>query len=133
MTKTLLSSIGKRLQKPEALREVTLETLKDENNFLPITETHIGIEAMTLLNDLLGSNDSGTTISKSQHKTFLKAAGKFYKSSIEYVITKMDVNNELWQHAVWIEFFNGKNALWSYVNYFVKKYSELLSFSELVL
>ena len=42
----------------------------------------------------------------------------------------MDVKNEFWQHATWIDFFKRKDAQWSDVIFFVKKYSDLLNFSE---
>ena len=42
----------------------------------------------------------------------------------------MDLKHDFWIHAVWINFFNRKNAHWDDVNYFVERYESILNFDE---
>ena len=129
MTKSLIEKIGKGFLKLDVVQNITIETLEDEENYLPLSEVHIGLKPITILADLLEGID-GEPISKTQHEKFLKACQGFYKSSLGYAMKKMDVNNEFWEHAMWINFFDRKEAKWSDVTYFVTKYKQLLNFTE---
>ena len=129
MTKSLIEKIVKRFLKLDVVQNITNKTLEDEENYLPLSEVHIWLKPITILADLLEGID-GEPISKTQHEKLLKACQGFYKSSLGYVMKKMDVNNEFWEHAMWINFFDRKKAKWSDVTYFVTKYKQLLNFTE---
>ena len=130
MTKDLIQKIAKRFLKLEVISDLTLESLKDEDNYLPLSEVHIGLKCITILADLREGRD-GDHISQKTHDDFLKACRSFYKASLDYVMRKMDSNNEFWQHATWIDFFRRKDAQWSHVKYFVTKYEKILNFTEI--
>ena len=124
-----MQKIAKRFLKLKALLELSLKTLDDEENYLPLPELHVGLQCIVILADLREGRD-GDYISKKQHDDFLTACQAFYKASLEYVITKMDTNNEFWKHATWIDFFKRKDAKWSDLKYFIAKYKTILNFTE---
>ena len=38
-------------------------------------------------------------------------AEAFYKESLEYVLTKMDMSDSLWSHVCWVDFSTRKTRL----------------------
>ena len=81
---------------------ILLDTLENEDNFLPLSEANIGLSAMMKLFDLY---EEGSITNEDKLKVF-KAAQAFYKSSLEYVLNKIAFNEDFWIHAIWINFFN---------------------------
>ena len=69
-------------------------------------------------------------ITQTQYNTCLRDAQAFYKESLEYVLTKMDMSKSLWSHAYWVDFFNRENSSWSDVEYFVNSFSSILQFDK---
>ena len=57
-------------------------------------------------------------------------AEAFYKESLEYVLTKMDMSDSLWSHVCWVDFFNKENSSWSDVEYFLNSFSSILQFGK---
>ena len=41
-----------------------------------------------------------------QYNTCLRGAEVFYKESLEYVLTKIDMSKSLWSLVCWLDFFN---------------------------
>ena len=126
MTKGLARKIASRFLQPECLDNVSLEILENKDNFLPLTETHVGFSTMMTLRRLYEEG----LISKHDKFKQLEAAQAFYQSSLEYVLKKMAFKDEFWIHAVWINFSNRKSAKWDSVNYFLTKYCDLLNMNE---
>ena len=57
-------------------------------------------------------------------------AEAFYKESLEYALTKMDMSDSLWSHVCWVDFFNKENSSWSDVEYFLNSFSSILQFGK---
>jgi hypothetical protein len=74
----------------------------------------IGLTTKTKLNRLLHKGD----ISKSQWKKCLEGCVAFYTDSLKYVLRSMNLTGSLWEHAVWINFFERHAAKWSDVEHF---------------
>ena len=125
LTKELCRKVAMRFLRPEILKSLTVENVKNEDNYLPISEMHVGLLTLSTLNKL--TNDG--SITQSQRKKLLTAAQAFYRESLVYVLEKMDANNEFWMHAVWVNFLKRNEASWEDVNYFIVKYHSLLGLS----
>lgn len=69
-------------------RDLTMETLKNEKNYLPFSKCDIGLKPITILVDLQ-EGINGEAITKSQHVPFFKGCQAFYNSSVVYVMMKM--------------------------------------------
>ena len=69
-------------------------------------------------------------MTQTQYNVCLQGAQAFYKASLEYVLTKMDMSELLWSHTYWVDFFNQENSSWSDVEYFVNSFSSILQFDK---
>ena len=127
MTQELIKKIAMRIMKHEVIRQgITLESLADEENYLPIKDVYVGLTTKKLLQRKFENGE----ITQKQHDTCLLGAQSFYRTSLEYVLTKMDMRETLWSHAVWINFFRREESSWSNVEYFVHNFKSLLQFDD---
>lgn len=129
VTKALIRKIASRFLASECYEGdniVSEETIDDANNYLPLDEVFIGFSTRQKIRKLFNEGD----IDKNEYNVIPKAAIAFYRESLRYVITKMDMSHSFWQRAVWVDFFNRKNALWSDVEYFIDQYSDILNFDD---
>ena len=127
VTKDLVRRLAMRILTPQAITNgVTLETLQDSTCYLPLEKVFCGFSTKMLMDKMLREGD----ITQVQYDTCLRGAQAFYKGSLEYVLTKMDVSDSLWAHACWIDIFNRENASWSDVEYFVNNFSSILQFDD---
>ena len=116
ITQDLIKRISMRFLTPESIRQgVTLEILDDNENYLPLEKVFLALTTKKLLNKLFNDGD----ITKQEYDTCLRGAQSFYKSSLEYILKKMDMTETLWAHAVFVDFFKKESASWSDVEYFV--------------
>ena len=83
-TKQPTRKITSRLLKSDCLRNISLETLEDEDNFLPLPEIHTGYSATVKLVDLYEEG----VITEDQKVEVFEAAQTFYKRSLEYILKK---------------------------------------------
>jgi len=126
MTDALARKIGMRILTPDALDEITIKTIEDEENYLPLSNVFVGMCTRNTLRKLLNEG----IIADAQYNLMLKAAQEFYKESLKYVLKKMDNSEGFWKHAFWIDFFHRNKANWEDVHYFTEMYKDVLSFSE---
>ena len=49
---------------------------------------------------------------------------------MKYVLKSMNLSGSLWEHAIWIDFFERKKANWSNVEIFCEKFNATLKFDE---
>ena len=75
---------------------------------------------------MLGEGD----IAQTQYNTCLRETQPFFKESLEYVLTNMDMSESLWSHACWVDFFYRGNSSWSDIEYFVDSFSSILQFDK---
>ena len=94
--------------------------------YLPLEKVFCGFSTKSLLDRMLGEGD----IAQTQYNTCLRGAQPFFKESLEYVLTKMDMSESLWSHACWVDFFYRENSSWSDVEYFVNSFSSILQFDK---
>ena len=82
--------------------------LEYENNYLPLNEVFVGFNTKQMLKKLF--NDGSTD--QNEYCKVLNAAVAFYKESMRYLLTKMDMSCSFWQHVTWIDFFCRNKANW---------------------
>lgn len=95
--------------KQEIIHSLSLASIENEANYLPLLEVHIGLKCSTVLADLREGRDE-QYISKQEHDKFITACQSFYRASLDYVMKKMVVDNDFWIHATWVDFFRRKDA-----------------------
>ena len=124
----LAKKVASRFLKPDILQEkgITVDLLDDTANYVPLSEIFIGLTTKTTLNKLLNEGD----ISQSQWEKCIKGCIAFYRDSLKYILRSMNLTGSLWEHAVWINFFDRQNANWSDVEHFCGKFNATLKFSE---
>lgn len=124
----LAKKVASRFIKPDILRkeEITADLLVNSGNYLPLSEVFIGLTTKTKLNKLLNEGD----ISQSQWEKCIEGCIAFYRDSLKYIIKSMNLNGSLWEHAVWINFFERHTANWSNIEYFCGKFNAVLRFDE---
>ena len=81
--------------------QVTIDTLKYEDNYLSLNEVFVGFNTKQMLKKLF--NDD--SIDQNEYDKVLKAAVTFYKECLRYLLTQMNMSCSFWQHAAWIDFF----------------------------
>ena len=106
--------------------QVTIDILEHEDNYLPLNEIFVGFNTKQMLKKLF--NDG--SIDQNKYDKVLKAAVAFYKESLRFLLTKMDMSCSFWQHATWIDFFCRNKANWSNVEYFLLNFSNILQFDD---
>ena len=112
MTDALACKSGMRFLTPDVLDEITIKTIEDEENYLPLSNVFVGMCTCKTLRKLL----NGGIIADAQYNLMLKAAQDFYKDSLKYVLKKMDTSEGFWKHAVWIDFFHRNKANWEVIS-----------------
>lgn len=85
----------------DKLRE---DTTDDNNNCLRYERIFLGFMAKKLLQQKFNEGD----ITLTQRDKFITAAIAFYKESLRYVLTKMNVENTFCDMAKWIDFSKTK-------------------------
>lgn len=85
----------------DKLRE---DTIDDNNNYLRYERIFLGFMAKRLLQQKFNEGD----ITLTQRDKFITAAIAFYKESLRYVLTKMNVENTFCDMAKWIDFSKTK-------------------------
>ena len=112
---------------PQAIKNgISLESLNDSTSYLPLEKVFCSFSTKQLMDKMLREGD----ITQTQYNTCLRGAQAFYKESLEYVFTKMDMSVSLWSHACRVDFFNKENSSWSDVQYFVNSFSSILQFDK---
>ena len=96
------------------------------STYLLLVKVYCGFSTKSLLDRMLGEGD----IAQTQYNTCLRGAQPFFKESLEYVLTKMDMSESFWSHACWVDFFYRENSSWSDVEYFVNSFSSILQFDK---
>ena len=86
MTDAFAHKIGMRFLTPDVLDEITIKTIEDEENYLPLSNVFVGMCTCNTLRKLLNEG----IIADAQYNVMLKAAQEFYKESLMYVLKKMD-------------------------------------------
>ena len=87
LTKDLIQNIIKRFLKLNIILDLTMETLENKENYLPLSEVYIELKPKTISVDLQ-KGIKGETIIKSHHNNFLKACQTFFKPIFVYVMIK---------------------------------------------
>ena len=100
--------------------------LEYENNYLPLNEVFVGFNTKQMLKKLF--NDGSTD--QNEYGKVLNAAVAFYKESMRYLLTKMDMSCSFWQHVTWIDFFCRNKANWYDIEYFLLNFSNILQFDD---
>ena len=95
-------------------------------SYLPLEKVFCDFSTKSLLDRMLGEGD----IAQTQYNTCLRGAQPFFKESLEYVLTKMDMSESLWSPAYWVDFFYRENSSWSDIEYFVDSFSSILQFDK---
>ena len=128
MTRELTGKLAMRFMIPDSFRgkDITVEIIDDSDNYLPLDEVFIGFTTKQMLKKLFNDGD----IDKLQHDNVLRASVAFYRESLRYVLTKMDMNNTFWLHAVWVDFFRRDQAKWSDIEYFIERFGGILQYDE---
>lgn len=93
------------------------------NNQLSDSNLFIGFTTRQTLLKLEREGDC----TASDTKKFFKGARSFYKSAIDYVNKKFPFDEEILQHAKFVNFENRKNCNFSDVEYFVQRYHDIPS------
>ncbi|EDO27559.1 predicted protein, partial [Nematostella vectensis] len=88
----------------------------------------LGFMTKSRLNHLLGSGD----ISDKDRKIFLVGARAFFVRSFEYAVRNMPVDDQLLKKAAFVQFEERQRVSIAMVQYFVERYSQLLSFTSAV-
>ena len=84
----------KRFLKPEICQDkLSLEMAFDPSSFLQIRESFHGFSTKSILEKLLNRGD----INEREEKNVCESSREFYKESLKYVPTKMNVNESFWQ------------------------------------
>ena len=94
--------------------------------YLPLEKVFYDFSTKSLLDRMLGEGD----IAQTQYNTCLRETQPFFKESLEYVLTNMDMSESLWSHACWVDFFYRGNSSWSDIEYFVDSFSSILQFDK---
>ena len=84
-------------------------------SYLPLEKVFCDFSTKSLLDRMLGEGD----IAQTQYNTCLRDTQPFFKESLEYVLTKMDMSESLWSHAYWVD-----------IEYFVDSFSSILQFDK---
>ena len=61
---------------------------------------------------------------------FINGGITFYQNDLGYLWTKVNVEKTFWNMAEWLDFSKTENARWSYIEYFISKYSGILRFDD---
>ena len=89
VTEDLVRRLVVRILTPQAIKNgVSLESLNDSTCYFPLEKVFCGFSTKNLMDKMLREGD----ITQTQYNTCLRDAQAFYKESLEYVLTKMDMS-----------------------------------------
>ena len=113
---TLAKKIANRIVKPDIIRDTAITdlNLEDEEIFKPNNSIFLGGMVKFTLNKLLNEGD----ISPAAHRKFFVAAHHYFKSSLDYILRKFPLNDEVITNAVWINVPERIRVQWENVEYF---------------
>ena len=97
----------------------------DASNQLSDGEIFIGMATRMCLNKLQEEGD----VSQAQCNKFFKGVRAFYVKSVEYALKNLPVADEVLANAKFINVMSRTEATLSQVDYFVRRYNDLLPFS----
>ena len=98
VTEDLVRSLAMRILTPQAIKNgVSLESLKNSTCYLPLEKVFCGFSTKDLMDKMLREGD----MTQTQYNICLRGAQAFYKASLEYVLTKMDMSELSWSHTCW--------------------------------
>ena len=81
-----------RILTPQGIKNgVSLESLNNSTCYLPLEKVFLPFCTKNLMDKMLREED----ITQTQYNTCLQSARAFYKESLEYVLTKMDMSESL--------------------------------------
>ena len=102
---------------------ITETDMADQEIFKPRESVHIGGTTKFNLQRLFNEGD----ISQEQYDNVFKVAKKYFEASLEYILQKFPVNDEVLQHAEWINVLNLLDARWQSVEYFLTKFQSFFT------
>lgn len=97
--------------------------LNDNSVYKDDTSIFLGMTTRATLNRLLSQGD----ISDDDFKKFHTAVHSYFKDSLIYMKTKFPINDKTISNSVWIDTTQRSEVSWENVQYFVDKYSAVLS------
>ena len=116
----LARTLGNRIIKANVMQDtdVTEIDLTDPEIFKPNKSIHLGGTTKFTLQRLLNQGD----ISQVQYDNVFKAAEKYFKTSLEYILKKFPMTNDVLLHAKWINVPKRLDAEWESVEFFLAKF-----------
>lgn len=117
---SLARKLANRIVKPHIIKDVEIKDLDltDENIFIPTQSMFLGGITKQTLNRLLNEGDITATV----YRKFFTAAHYYFKSSLNYILNKFPLRDELIQNAVWVNVPARIDAEWQNVEYFYDRF-----------
>ena len=117
---TLARTLGNRIIKANVMQNtaITEIDLADPEIFKPRKSIHLGGTTKFTLQRLLNQGD----IPQAEYGNVFKAAEKYFKASLEYILQKFPIIDEVLQHAKWVNVPKRLDARWESVEFFLTKF-----------
>ena len=121
----LARKIANRIVKPEFIKdaEIVHLDLSDLEIFKPNKSIFLGGITKPTLDRLLNEGD----IAELLYQRYHTAAHCYFERSLDYILRKFPLKDDLIKNAVWIDVPNRIGHQWENVQYFYDRYSSLLS------
>ena len=116
----LARTLANRIIKPVVLRDTAVEELdlSDPTIYKEKPTIHLGGTTKFKLQKLLNDGD----ISERQHVAVFDAAQAYFKTALNYILTKFPLSNEVIIHAKWIDVGGRIDAEWEDVEFFINSF-----------
>ena len=113
-------TLGNRVSKASVIKSTTLTDIDmgDSEVYIPHQSTYLGRMTKSSLQKLLNDGE----ISERSYNHILLAAQAYFKASFQYVLKKFPINDELLQHAKWINVAKRSEAEWGSVEFCLTKF-----------
>lgn len=116
----LAMSLANRIIKPQVVRDtpITELDLSDATIYKPKSSIFLGGTTKMKLQKLLNDGD----ISERDYAAVFSAAQAYFKTALNYILTKFPVSDEVIMHSRWIDVQNRIKSEWESVEFFLTKF-----------
>ena len=120
-------TLGNRVFKASVMKDSPSFDIdaSDSEVYIPFQSIYLGSMTKSTLQKLLREGD----ISERSYNNIFLAAQAYFKAAFLYVLKKFRINDELLQHAKWIDVAKRSKAEWENVEFFFTKFKAVTSIS----
>ena len=119
----LARNLANRIIKPQVVRDTPIAELdlSDLTIYKPHASIYLGGMTNFKLQKLLNDGD----ISQTDYSAVFHAAQAYFKTALNYILTKFPLSNEVIMHSRWIDIQNRINSAWECVEFFLNRFKPM--------